>query len=659
MCGIFGYVSWDTEVPDVRDLCRATGLLRHRGPDGGGYWHEPGVFFGHRRLSIIDLAGGEQPMVSADGRYVITFNGEIYNYKELHPELAGEGWPCRTRSDVEVVLHGYRIWGTRSVERFEGMFAFCLLDRTRGLAWFCRDRVGIKPVYLYRPPQGGLMFASEVRALLAAGPELVPPRLRRSALESFLAQGAVMSESAILDGAKLLAPGESLLCDFEGKPIRSSRYWSVSFGSPRGEDTWPADGSPPEPSLSGERRDVSRAEAVAGLSSALRQSIRRLLVADVPVGLFLSAGVDSSAIAAVASEVAERPLRTLAVGFDVAALDETSAAELTAKELGTEHTRIALSGASVLDSFDAVLAAVDQPTVDGFNTFFISRAARQAGLTVALSGLGGDELFGGYASFRDVPRALELSKAAQAIGAPSRELLSSMAGRAAGLPLLRSRGRALAKLGQALTREPDLATLYLLRRELFSGERRRALHPLPEGSDAECGLDVDALQALRESHANRAAVDRIAGFEFTTYMRHMLLRDADVFGMAHGLEIRVPLLEHYAVARAASADSAWRRPDPRPKPLLVDAAGPRLPPRTWQAKKRGFTFPWRAWLSGPMRERVETSLRSNSLRDGGFEMAGVDAVRKGFLGGDTRVSELEVLALLVLESLFRGYRLSA
>jgi asparagine synthase (glutamine-hydrolysing) len=202
-------------------------------------------------------------------------------------------------------------------------------------------------------------------------------------------------------------------------------------------------------------------------------------------------------------------------------------------------------------------------------------------------------------------------------------------------------------------------SLYLLRRELFTPVRRRALQPLPASCDPEGGLERDVIEALRTSHADRLPLDRIAALEFSSYMRHMLLRDADVFGMAHQIEIRVPFLEHYAVAQAARATGDWRRPDPRPKPLLVDAVGPKLPERAWQAKKRGFTFPWRAWLSGPMRERVEDGLRSTSLRDAGVEMTGVDAVRRGFLAGDRRVSELEVLALLVLESLSRTHRLGA
>ena len=628
--------------------------LRHRGPDdrglevvarNGGF---PALLV-HTRLSIVELSeAGHQPMRDhpSPGRApnLVTYNGEIYNYRELHPELAAAGWPCRTRSDTEVILNAYRAWGTRAVERFEGMFAFCLLDADAGRAWLCRDRVGIKPLYVYRPPSGGLLFASEVRALLAAGPELVARRLHRPALESFFAQGAVMSEASLIEGIELVPPGESWCVDFDGNLLERQRYWSVSFG--RG-----ATGEP-EPAR-------FRSEVVAELALSLRRSLKKQLLADVPVGLFLSAGVDSSAIATVASEVSSEPLRTIAIGFDVAELDETEGAARTARELGTRHQRIELGGRDVLASFDAVLAAADQPTVDGFNTFYVSRAARQAGLTVALSGLGGDELFGGYRSFRDVPRALELARLGGTPGTRRGALLSAAFEAAARLPYLQRSGRALAKAAQTLTRPAELIQAYYLRRELFSPAERRALHALPDGSDPYSGIAATTLASLVVSLDSHSVPDRIAELEYSSYMRHMLLRDADVFSMAHGLEVRVPLLEHDAVAEAARAQGRWRLPDPRPKPLLVDAAGPRLPAHAWRAKKRGFTFPWSAWLRGPLAERSRQALFEGRWSALGVDARAVRSTWSSFAEGDTRVSPLGVLALLVLESYAREHGLSA
>jgi asparagine synthase (glutamine-hydrolysing) len=672
MCGIAGTLGIALEVArPAAERMRAA--LKHRGPDDegletvSGSTGAPPAVLVHTRLSIVDLSpAGHQPKRDepADPKLrpnVVTYNGEIYNHRALRPELERGGWPCRSSSDTEVLLHAYRVWGVRAVERFEGMFAFCLLDPERGLAWFGRDRVGIKPLYLYRPERGGLLFASEVRALLAAGPELVPPKLHRPALESFLSQGAVMSDRAVVAGVTLLGPGESLLCDFEGKPLRQVRYWSVDFGGENGETTQPADGSPSPlvaPTALGPATSW-RSELVAELAVALRSSLSKLLLADVPVGLFLSSGVDSTAVAAIAAEVTSEPLRTIAVGFDVAAWDETEPAGLSARELGTEHERVELSGDGVLASFDDVLAAVDQPTVDGFNTYHISLAARRAGLTVALSGLGGDEIYGGYASFVDVPRALRLRTLTRAFGSRPLGSVADLLTRLAGSPRVERRGRALVKLSETLRRPADLVDLYLLRRELFIATERRALHALPGDSDASTGLEHDDLVALRRSHAAREAVDRVAAFEFSTYMRHMLLRDADVFSMRHGLEIRVPLLEHYAVAEAARAQSRWRRPDPRPKPLLVDAVGSRLPARSWQAKKRGFTFPWRAWLRGPLRVRAEAGLAGDTLVRAGIDARAARGIWASFLQGDPRVSELEVIALLVLSDYVERHRLAA
>jgi asparagine synthase (glutamine-hydrolysing) len=670
MCGIAGALGVDPNLARGA-VQRMRDALRHRGPDDEGFEEVRGpagfapAMLAHTRLSIVDLSEAghqpkrDEPPAAASPPNVVTFNGEIYNYRELWPALARGGWPCRSTSDTEVLLHGYRVWGERAVERFEGMFAFCLLDTARGLAWFCRDRVGIKPLYLFRPRAGGLLFASEGRALLAAGPELVPRRLRPAAVESFLAQGAVMSEGSVLEGVELLAPGQSLVCDFDGKPLRSVRYWSIDFGGPDGEIALPADGSLPDaPSPVAREAAHWRSEVVAELSNGLRRSLSRLLLADVPVGLFLSSGVDSAAVAAVAAEVSDSALRTIAVGFDAAAWDETEAAGLSAHDLGTQHQRIELSGAEMLASFDDVLAAVDQPTVDGFNTFHITRAARRAGLKVALSGLGGDELFGGYRSFVDVPRALRLRRAAGVFGGAGRGVLASLCDRAAALPASKTRARALAKLGATLRRPADLVELYLLRRELFSPTERRALQPLPAGSDAFSGLETSVLAGLSLDRGARDPLDRIAALEFSVYMRHMLLRDADVFSMRNGIELRVPLLEHYAAAEAARASSRFRRPDPRPKPLLVDAAGPRLPSRSWQAKKRGFTFPWRAWLEGPLRERAEAGLAGDGLRNAGLEPAAGRGVWSAFAAGDPRVSELEIIALLVLTDYVERNRLT-
>jgi asparagine synthase (glutamine-hydrolysing) len=667
MCGIVG-------VLGIRaDLARSAAermrvALRHRGPDDQGEERfelgadAPSIVLGHTRLSIVELSrAGHQPMfdgASAGDPNVVTFNGEIYNYREIADELARLGLPCESRSDTEVILKAYRAWGERAVEHLEGMFAFALLDRVRKRVWFCRDRLGIKPLYLFRPNGGGLLFASEVRALLAAGEELVPRRVRPAALESFLAQGAVMGDESLLDGVSMLPAGSSLVTDQSGKTLRSVRYWSAAFGTDDGAIRTPADGSGPAEPPPPLRPARYRSEVVTELGLGLRRAMRLLLLADVPVGLFLSSGVDSGVLATVATESRDVRLRTLSIGFDVPGFDELAGARETARDLGTEHAEVTLTGPSVLESFDEVLSAVDQPTVDGFNTFHVARAARRSGLTVALSGVGGDELFGGYASFRDVPRALALSRGLHALAGPgARRGLARLAGSLGGAAGLNA--RLVLKLEQSLGRPADLLSLYLLRRELFSPEDRRALQRLPDGSDPASGLEASVLSELRERAEGRDPIDGIAAFELHSYMRDMLLRDSDVFSMAHGLEIRVPLLEPYIVEQAARAQSAWRKPDPRPKPLLLDAAGPRLPDRTFRGKKRGFTFPWAAWLRGALKGRVEESLAGERLVDIGLDQRAARELWRRFSAGDDRVSALQILGLLVLDSLVARDRLRA
>jgi asparagine synthase (glutamine-hydrolysing) len=669
MCGIAGILGLDGERARGA-ATRMQAALRHRGPDDQGLEliaresaGAPAVLV-HTRLSIIDLSpAGHQPMrdappVSGGTPNWLVFNGEIYNFRALARELDQSGLSYNSRSDTSVILASYRQWGMRAVERFEGMFAFCLLDTERGLAWFCRDRLGIKPLYFHRPAEGGFLFASEVRALLAS--ELVPRRVRPTALESFLAQGAVMSEDAIVEGVSLMRPGESLVCDLDGREQRSARYWSVAFGGESGSHTMPADGSRPVGNQGLEAAGSPfRSEAVAELGFAIQRSIGNQLLADVPVGLFLSAGIDSTAIATIASRISSQPLCTVSVGFDVLAFDESAGARKTAEDLHTDHREVALSGQRVLADFDGVLEAVDQPTVDGFNMYHVAGAARASGVTVALSGLGGDELFGGYATFTDLPRALRVAQLAEHAPAGIRQLVAGTLSRAGSFRALRPRARALMKFAETLQRPADLAELYFLRRELFPPSERRRLWPLPAGSDAWSGIEQGVLAALAAGQTGRALVDRIAHLETSSYMRHMLLRDADVFSMAHGLELRVPLLEHSVVEQAARADRRWRVPNPWPKPLLVDAVGPQLPSRVVRAKKRGFTFPWSTWLAGPLRSRVEDSLSSSGLSAAGFEATAARALWRRFLAGDSTVAGLQILGLVVLESHLRRHRLGA
>ncbi|MDW8244513.1 MAG: asparagine synthase (glutamine-hydrolyzing) [Thermogemmata sp.] len=630
MCGIAGILGVDIARAGPA-APRMLAQLRHRGPDDSGivtiedpFRSLPPVVLAHARLAIIDLsAAGHQPMrdptqTSSTAPWLV-FNGEIYNFRELAAALASEGLKVHTGTDTEVILLAYRRWGIAAIERFRGMFAFVLVDPVQRHIWFARDRLGIKPLYLYRPAGGGLLFASEVRALLAAGPDLVPRRLRPAALESFLAQGAIYGIQSHVAGIEQLPPGECLLTDWNGQVLRSWQYWSLPFV------------------CNAAIRPV-RSEVVAQLRQLAQETIRLHLIADVPLGVFLSSGIDSTAVTTLVTEVSTGPVRTVSLGFDQPAFDESPIAADFARQLGTEHISLRLGAHEIRQNLENVLAAIDQPTVDGFNTYFVSWAARQAGLTVALSGLGGDELFGGYASFRDVPEALRwarrLGRSAPWVASLIRRL-----GRCI-------KSRALIKLAELFGRSRnDLPHIYLLRRELFLPAERRLLFPLPAGCDPSTGLSPH----LFDLPTSLDIENSISALELTGYMRYMLLRDADVFSMAHGLELRVPLLDHVFVEAVVRLPGYWKRPGKIRKALLVEIAGPRFPRLASRLPKRGFTFPWTQWFRDGLSTMATERLHDRTL----WKKLGLDPrmpayLWQRFLQKDPAIQGLHILGLVVL-----------
>jgi len=631
MCGIAGVLGLEQgkALPMAERMMRA---LTHRGPDDSGLESTQGpgphpAVLSFTRLAIIDLSPrGHQPMrLGSDGQQpatTIVFNGEIFNFKDIREELLRDGRPFISRTDTEVILRAHQTWGEDAVERMRGMFAWCLLDPMAGTAWLCRDRLGIKPLYIARPASGGLLFASEVRALLEARHPEIGPRICGVALESYLAQGAVLGSSTIVEGISSILPGESLLVDWAGRTLHKRQYWQVRFAPARAEHP-------------------RREEAVAELHSLLRDAVKIRLVSDVPLGLFLSGGADSTALGAIATEVSDREIRTLTVGFDQAAFDESGEAMRVAAALGTRHETLRLNGDALASDIGEVFSAADQPTVDGFNTYFVSRAARRAGLTVALSGLGGDELFGGYATFGDVPRGLRLR----------RHLLSThLLG-----PLLRlsrfSQARSLEKLRELARRPPSLLATYLLRRELLLPLQRRALMPLPTGSDELTGLPQTHLNGLQDLVEGLDERNAVSALELSAYMRHMLLRDADTFSMAVSLELRVPLLDHRIVDFVTQLPGEWkRRSKKRSKPLLLDAVGSRQSALFQQHTKRGFAFPWRQWLLGSLFAQAQAAL----LEYDTWSAIGINPVVPrqmwmAFASGDRRISALQIISLWMLQ----------
>ena len=576
-----------------RAVRRMTAAIVHRGPDEDGFLIAPPgapcAALGMRRLSIIDLPGGHQPIFNEAGDVAIVYNGEIYNFRELHAELERAGHEFRTRSDTEVAVHGYEQWGEACVEHFRGMFVFAILDMRGGPAsapkvFLARDRLGIKPLY-YTVAGGVLYFASEVRALLASGrvPRIISPQ----ALDSYLLFGSVCEPMTLVHNVFSLPPGHRLTVPIvvPVQKVTPEPYWS--FGE--------AAADKPE----GMPRTLEA--AAKQLRPLLEEAVSGHLIADVPLGIFLSSGLDSTAIVALASG-AQPGLHTFTVIFPEQEFSEAEPARATAKRFGTRHEELMLNGDEMLGHLDEAVASLDQPSMDGINTFFVSWAARRAGLKVALSGLGGDEIFGGYATFLSGPRASRLAAFGRKVPRAVRGATARAVGRAGG-----GRGDAGRKLA-ALWRNSDaLPHPYFFTRALYTPDHVSALR----GEDLSAGGAAPWRKWLAETARQAAKLDSfgaISCLEARSYMVNTLLRDTDSVSMAHSLEVRVPLLDHVLVEFVAQLPAAAKQRRGVNKALLVESLRGLLPEEIVRGRKRTFTFPWEHWLRGSLGARVRAGL---------------------------------------------------
>ncbi|AKF04696.1 asparagine synthase (glutamine-hydrolyzing) [Sandaracinus amylolyticus] len=590
MCGIAGAVGVvDERVREA--LVRMHGAQVHRGPDADGEWarveRDRGVAFAHRRLSILDVSPlGKQPMEHADG-HVICFNGEIYNYRELRGELEQRGARFRSTSDTEIVLEAYAQWGEHAIERLRGMFAIAIYDARRNEVLLARDRVGIKPLYwasVERARAGRtLIFASELRAVLASG--LVPRKLDPSGLSTFLWNGVVASPRTIVKDVSLLPEGTLAWVGADGTLGAQRRYWSLPPSRPREEGA-----------------------SVRAVSHALREAISQHLVSDVPLGVFLSGGIDSSAIAALAREVSSAPVRTFNVGFEEAEYDESTHARAVATVLGTDHVDVRLTQRDFEEGLEDALRAIDQPTFDGINTWLVSRAVRRAGITVALAGTGGDELFGGYASFRDIPLAREAASVGAVFPDRARSMLAQLVTRVAtGEPgEVRPQTR-WGKLEDLLATGGEMLEAYQVSYALYT---RSFLAELTRhrSDDNEWGLPPERAAYLRELVGGQPDLHAISMLELSGFLGERLLRDTDAASMAVSLEVRVPLLDHVLIERLAEVPIARRFLPAQRKQLLRDLALSRLPPSLFERPKRGFELPLAAWTRQRLAGEIEHTL---------------------------------------------------
>jgi asparagine synthase (glutamine-hydrolysing) len=579
MCGINGIFAYGGGSPavDEGELLRSRDAMTLRGPDAAGLWRAPHgrVGFGHRRLSIIDLSEqGRQPMTTDDGRYTIVFNGEIYNYPHLRDELVAQGVRFRGHSDTEVILHLYARDGAAMLGRLRGMFAFAIWDQTAQRLFLARDPYGIKPLY-YADQGGQLRFASQVKALLAGGH--VARELDPGGVAGFLLWGSVPEPLTLYRDVRMLPAGSSVTVDAAGMQP-TERFWTVGAAIARSVQA---------------AADLPAGEEASFFREAMRDSMRAHLVADVPVGAFLSAGLDSSTLLGLASELSGQSVECITFTcdeFQGKPTDELPLARVVAAHYGARHHTVSITTQDMESDLPRFLAAMDQPTIDGINTWFVSQAAARTGLKVVLSGLGGDELLGGYSTFSLVPRQVQRSQ--------SLARIPGLAG------AWETGGRLLARLLPSF--DPRRAAALSLGKTYFGAYQLQRGLLMPWQLDAvvdpefaRIGLtQLYAAEIEGESpDPGKAALDgfaRVSELESVRYMRNQLLRDTDWAGMGHSLEIRTPLVDS-RLAEQVSGLAATGRLGPA-KTMLSRTLERPLPTALLNRPKTGFTVPIWKWL---------------------------------------------------------------
>lgn len=629
MCGIAGYLGPRSDALSRIGNAMARSLA-HRGPDDEGLeavdidgCPDRAILLAHRRLSILDLSPlGHQPMHDAETGNWIVYNGETYNFKSLRRDLEHQGCSFRSQSDTEVLLKGYARRGINILDDLCGMFAFGLWDRQRRELVLAVDHVGIKPLYYWAGSNGAFLFASELRALMATG--LVPRRVDPVGLEGYLSYGAVQGPHTIIAGVRILPPGSYLRIRADGQIDGPHEYWRAQFPT-------------------ADREPVQRVEdVVAEVRALLDQVVAEHLVSDVPLGVFLSGGIDSSSVLASASS-GSRSLKTFSIGFAEQEFSEAAYSREMATRYGSQHTEICLSEGDLLKMLPGALDALDQPTLDGTNVYVISRAVRDAGVTVVLSGQGGDEIFGGYPTFQQVEQAAMWRRRLAVVPR------LAWAGGARLWDAVQARRRVIPdKVGQWLGGDGSAFTAYFLLRQVFPPSVRRSLFPGEHRVSPE-GLPADLAQLLRDRVDNLDVFNLVSLLECRTYLGNMLLRDGDVMSMAHSLEVRVPFLDRRLVEMVSRLPGQTKLDGPLPKALLLKAMGDRLPASIYQRPKQGFTFPWSHWLRQDLRPMADEALNDRTaFLKLGMDPSAVLGLWRAFLAGRPGITWSRIWTLIVL-----------
>ena len=632
MCGITGLVDLRSERPVNEQLLRGmNGSLVHRGPDGDGFHFEPGVGFGHRRLSIIDLEGGKQPLYNEDHTVVVTFNGEIFNFMEVEKELLARGHVFRTRCDTEVIVHAWEEWGVECLKRFNGMFAFAVWDRNKRTLFIARDRLGVKPLY-YTELDGWLVFGSELKAVLQH------PGIRReidpAAVEEYFTFGYVPDPKTIYRDVKKLEPG-AYICLQRGQRVEPRRYWDVP--------------------LMGKHRVVGNEQDVhQELRDRLKETVRKRMVADVPLGAFLSGGIDSSAVVAMMRELGDNRVLTCSIGFREPQYDESEYARMVAEAKHTDHKAETVD-ASDYSLLDQLVGIYDEPYADSsaIPTYRVCELARKH-VTVALSGDGGDENFIGYRRYRLL--AME-------------ERLRSKLPLALRQSVFGALGRWYPKLDwaprvfrgkttfQALAR--DTADAYLHGVSLSSDEMRSAMFS-PQFRQQLQGYNAsEVFHDHVKGKQFEDALSMVQYLDFKTYLPGDILTKVDRASMAHSLEVRTPFLDYEFVEWVSGLPTSLKLHGGVGKHVLKEALRPVLPEEVLFRKKMGFAVPIDVWFRGSLNERIGNALRAPHLRDSGiFDTQYLDRLLHEHSTGK-RNHSAPLWSLLMFEGFMRSHAAAA
>tara|TARA_R110002153_G_scaffold18021_5_gene63261 strand:- start:92761 stop:94701 length:1941 start_codon:yes stop_codon:yes gene_type:complete len=620
MCGIVGAIGFiDHKL--IKLVEEMNNIQVHRGPNGHGFWKSNAVddtflgsAFAHRRLAIIDLSSGaHQPMSDSNTGNTLVFNGEIYNYLELKEELEKLSVVFRSCSDTEVILHAYRIWGENFATRLRGMFTIVIWDAKKRQTIMYRDRLGIKPLYystIKKYEKQTLIFSSEIKTLLKSG--VVEKKLNPASVESFIWNGFVAGgESTILQNVFQVQAGYKVIIDDHGNIQSKNLFWDF-------------------PSYDSTQKPISIAE----VKDELEKSVKLHLASDVPLGVFLSGGIDSSAVASLAVQQGHSEISTYNLAFEEMEFSEAKYARTVASELGTEHHEIILTQSEFINSLDDAMSSMDQPSFDGINTYFISREIRKAGITVALAGTGGDELFGGYKSFVDVPRVTKYSQLFSHFPNAIVQALSDSA--TSGLERLYGNvppQTRWGKIADIIQVKGDLFKAFQTSYALFTKDFFNQLIITNERY-TEYGLDSHLANDLRENINNEPELKQVSTMELYLFIKERLMRDTDSASMAVSLEVRVPLLDHVLLEKVSRLDMAQRFEPLGKKQLLRELAIPNLDAKMFDRPKSGFVLPFDRWCRDALQKDVEETLNDRTLCFSvGLNPDAVTALYQAFIAG--------------------------